>query len=72
MVKEVLRPHIDRRLPARQVARSHKRGGGRRWPFRAERGPDGLAVAQDEVSGSTNGSGSASASCGCTGVIQEP
>src|SRR5256885_2887400 len=25
MVKEVLRPHIDRRLPARQVARSHKR-----------------------------------------------
>jgi len=55
MVKEVLRPHIDRRLPARQVARSHK-----------------LAVAQDKVSGITNGSGSASASCGCTCISQEP
>jgi len=73
MVKEVLRPHIDRRLPALQVATlAQARGAGRRWPFQAEHGPDGLAVAQDEVSGSTNGTVSASASCGCTCVIKEP
>jgi hypothetical protein len=33
-VQEVLRPQSDRRLPGRRVARSHKRGAGRRWPFR--------------------------------------